>query len=173
MRFLLSVLALFLFATLSFAGNCRYASSAPVILQQQVYQSSQVTYTQQVPVLAPAPVCTYASSAQAFVPSYAPAYIPQEQIIVKRRVFAAPAPVYAPQAQIGYGGYGAGLPRQVGFAGGGFGGGPLRQGFQTGGILGAAERLSGLGDGSGQVGTGVILGLLGARANIFGLGGRR
>lgn len=88
--------------------------------------------------------------------------------------------VQQPPVFVNQGGFGGGRQRfssNQGFAGGGGGFlGGIGQNFQAGnaqgGILGAVERVTGLGDGSGQVGTGAILGVLGARSNLFGLGRR-
>jgi len=62
-------------------------------------------------------------------------------------------------------------------AGNGGGGGILAnlrnataQGARTGGLAGAAERLTGLGNGSGQFVQGALTGVLATRANLFGIG---
>jgi hypothetical protein len=186
MRLILLVLAAFLFGMLPTvkAGDCRTLAAPGYAAVGGCGTASSFAYSQ-----------SYAAPVQ-FAPVYA---APSVRIIRQqtfiRQSYAAPvqfAPVYVPRQQqfrqfqfrqqqfsgYGYGGQQFSQFQGRGFQssrfGGGFAtaGGPLRQGFQTGGVLGAAERFIGIGDGSGQVGTGVLLGVLGARANVFGLGRR-
>jgi hypothetical protein len=179
MKFAVSTLAVFLLATLATAGDCltpgvsyvpQYTTGgccgvqASAVYQQQAY----------------APVQQVVVQRQVYA---APVYVPQvQQVVVQRQVYQ---PAYVQQAFVqkqvvvrqqavyGYGGFQQQFSRGFGgrqFNGGGFGGGPFRQGFQQGGILGGLERFTGLGNGSGDFGRGAIIGVLGARSNLFGLG---
>lgn len=155
-------------------GSCVQAQAQVYVPQQQVFRQ-EVQY---------APV-----QQQVFVQRQVQ-YVPQvQQVVVQRQVYAPPVrqvvvqkQVFRQQAAYSYGGgfqsqafvqqrsFGGG--RQ--FVGGGFGGGggPFRQGFAQGGIIGGLERFTGLGSGNGDFGRGAIIGVLGARSNLFGLGRR-
>lgn len=95
----------------------------------------------------------------------------------RQNVIVQQPPVFVNQGGGGFGGGRQRFSNNQGFAGGGGGFlGGIGQNFQAGnaqgGILGAVERVTGLGDGSGQVGQGALLGILAGRANVFGLRGR-
>lgn len=144
----------------AFAAPVYQAQYAPV--QQQVIVRQQVQY---------APVVQ-----QQFVQKQViqrQVYVPQQQVFAQKQVVVRQQAVY---------GYGGGFQQQQfsrgfggrQFNGGGFGGGggPFRQGFAQGGLIGGLERFTGLGSGNGDFGRGAIIGVLGARSNLFGLGRR-
>lgn len=128
--------------------------AVPTVSYQSVVQQVPVQ-TYAAPVLA-APTYYAAPVVRSFA---VPAYSYQRSFAV--RSFAVPyaaAPVIRQQNVF--------IGQQRGFAGG-FGGQPgffaqvrqnVAQGAATGGLLGAAERLVGVGDGSGQLATGLLLG---------------
>lgn len=180
--FVASALLIGILAGYATAGDCYRTSAVQVqqvpVATYQVPVQQTVTYTvpvqvqQQVQVQA-APVCTYATCApQALA---APAY----QSYTTAAAFAAPtyysqqfaAPVYRSQTQFvqrsfatgavyGGGFVQQGFAPQRGFARAGFGGGGAFGGaFQPGGggLLGLGERITGLGDGSGQFLQGALI----------------
>jgi hypothetical protein len=143
-------------------GVCAAASVQSYV--PTVVQSAPLVYNYTPPVRSVVSYNSYAVQAQ---PIYRTQFV-QSQKFVQRNVFHSqkfvqrPAFVQQPvfvQRNVVRGGFG-----------GGFAGGPFRQGFQQGGILGGLERFTGLGNGSGDFGRGAIIGILGARSNLFGLG---
>jgi len=187
MKKVLTVAALLAAVAVADAGN--HCASVGACYQQQAVAVASYQATVAVPVYQPAQVAVdycppaavatpyYQRQAFAAVPVYGHAAVAvqsyyQPAAFVRQRAFV----------NTGYGGYGGsafvggGQFRGPPIVRGGFGGGrfsgPVAQGFQTGGLLGAAERLTGLGNGSGDFGRGAIIGVLGARSNLFGLGRR-
>jgi len=162
------VLALFVLSEVADAGCygarrvqqqvvCQQSYAAPVVVQQ-----APVVYAQPAVVQVPA-VQTY---------TVAVPMVQQQVVYQQQQVYAAPVvqqqAVYAQQnvvvRQQAANVYGAGFGRA--------GGGGFLSGISNGqgGLLGAAERFTGLGSGDGQFLQGAGVGILASRANLFGLG---
>jgi hypothetical protein len=173
MRELVSVASVFLFASLALAGNCRYATpglatacdyapvaapvyeapvvvqAAPVYAQPQVYAPVRQVYA------APVVKQVYAQQVQVVRQVRA---VKQVQV-VQQQVYAQPVQVVRQKSFYGGASF---APRQR-FVGGGLFAPPARgivsaPGAANGGLLGAAERITGIGDGTGQTAFGFLLG---------------
>lgn len=155
------------------ASACPYVTSAstyggvvaaPVAVAVPVYQAQIVVPQVQAVAVQPVAVqAVYAAPAvvQTYVAPVVHQQVIQRQVVVEKQVVRQKQVVQ--RANV-YGGVG-----RAGFAGGG-----LRGAFAPGGggIAGLAERITGIGDGSGQTANGALLGVLAARSNLFGLGRR-
>jgi hypothetical protein len=164
--YLMVLAAAFVGATAVTAGDCygvQQAQFAPAYSTGGCYAASAAVYAPAVQQVVVQRQVQYAVAAPVYVQQQA---FVQKQVVVQRQ-FAQQAYGYGGFQQAQFGGF-----RQRQFVGGGFGGGPFRQGFQQGGIIGGLERFTGLGNGSGDFGRGAIIGVLGARSNLFGLGRR-
>lgn len=175
--FAVTALALLAMAVPSYAGDCAVGTLVAPQAVTQTYVPLQTQAVQVQTIQVPVQTRTYAVQQivqpQVVQQVYAQPIVVQRQAFVQQQVLHRQAFVqqnqyyqsqFAPQFQ-----QRQGFTQRQNFVGGGGGGGfgiaqNFRQGNGSGGLLGGLERVTGLGDGSGQVGRGVVLGILGARA---------